>query len=108
VARGRAPSSRLARRSRRGHPMPAAARRYPAGPQTPGTGWAACRAAGCPAGDHRAGDEHGRQGHAPGGDGCSPSARLGLGAGLLAHQPACHSQCAGRPWITSQPRCSGR
>jgi hypothetical protein len=35
VARGQAPSSRLARRSRCGHPMPAAARRYPAGPQTP-------------------------------------------------------------------------
>jgi hypothetical protein len=37
VARGRAPSSRLARRSRCGHPMPAAARPCPAMPQTPGS-----------------------------------------------------------------------
>ena len=35
VAGGQALSSRLARRSRCGQPMPAAARRYPAGPQTP-------------------------------------------------------------------------
>jgi hypothetical protein len=37
VARGQAPSSRLARRSRCGHPMPAAARLCPAKPQTPGS-----------------------------------------------------------------------
>ena len=37
VARGQAPSSRLARRSRCGHPMPAAARPCPAKPQTPGS-----------------------------------------------------------------------
>jgi hypothetical protein len=69
VARGRAPSSRLARRSRRGHPMPAAAQRYPAGPQTPGNRLGSLPGSRLPGGDHRAGDEHGRQGHAPGGDG---------------------------------------
>ena len=37
VARGQAPSPRLARRSRGGHPMPATARPYLAGPQTPGS-----------------------------------------------------------------------
>src|SRR3984957_9800125 len=51
VARGQAPWSRLARRSRCGHLMPAAARRWPAGPQNPG-----CRLGSrLPGGDHRAG-----------------------------------------------------
>ena len=69
VARGQAPWSRLARRSRRGHPMPTVARRYPAGPQTPGTRLGSLPDSRLPGGDHRAGDEHGHQGHAPGGDG---------------------------------------
>ena len=65
VARGQAPWSRLARRSRCGHPMPTAARRWPTVPQTPGYRLGSR----LPGGDHRARDEHGHQGHAPGGDG---------------------------------------
>jgi hypothetical protein len=77
--------------------MPAAARRYPAGPQTPGTGWSACRAAGCPEVITGPGMSMAVKDTHPAvmADSGSPSARLGLGAGLLAHQPACHSQCAG-------------
>ena len=73
-AEGLAPSSRLARRSRRDHPMPAAARRYPAGLQTPGSrpgslpGNQLSRG-GLSEDDHRARDEHGHEGHAPDGDG---------------------------------------
>jgi hypothetical protein len=69
VARGQAPWSRLALRSRRGHPMPAAARRWPAGLQTPGYRLGSLAGSRLPGGDHRAGDDHGGQGHAPGGDG---------------------------------------
>ena len=46
--------------------MPPAARRYPAGPQTPGSRLGSVPGNRFPGGDHRAEDEHGHDGHAPG------------------------------------------
>ena len=105
VARGQAPSSRLARRSRRGHPMRAAARRYPAGPQTPGNRPGSLPGSRLPGGDHGPGMSMATRDTHPAVMADSGSLLPGLAlapVSLLSRQPACRLQ-GGRPGRRARP-----